>query len=251
MNPVGQAPIEQFDFAKSEDWPKWIRRFERFRSVSGLATKEQPAQIDALIFYMGDEAEDVFASFGLTEDEKKLYDTVVKKFKEHFVIKHNVVYESFLCFERRQKEGESIEEFVTSLYRLSEHCEFGELRDRLIRDRIVCGIRDKVLSERLQLISDLTLDKAVTMTKQTERVKKQNPILHGEQEAKKVEVDWIQTRQDKKKEFWRQKTEKGSAGRQQSGKQSAGNSKTSSGDNQCGRCGNGSHGAKDCPAAKY
>ena len=34
------------------------------------------------------------------------------------------------------------------------------MKDELIRDRLVVGIRDLALSERLQLEPDLTLDKA-------------------------------------------------------------------------------------------
>ena len=43
---------------------------------------------------------------------------------------------------------------------LAESCEFGALKDKLIRDRIVIGIRDKVLSKRMQVDPNLTLDKA-------------------------------------------------------------------------------------------
>ena len=40
--------------------------------------------------------------------------------------------------------------FITDLFNLAEHCNFGVLREELIRDRIVVGIRDKALSEKLQ-----------------------------------------------------------------------------------------------------
>ena len=36
---------------------------------------------------MGDVADDILSSFSLGEDEKKNYDTVVKRFKRHFVKK--------------------------------------------------------------------------------------------------------------------------------------------------------------------
>ena len=36
---------------------------------------------------------------------------------------------------RIQKEGESADSFITSLYGLAEHCGFGTLHDELIRDR--------------------------------------------------------------------------------------------------------------------
>ncbi|XP_023222419.1 uncharacterized protein LOC111623921 [Centruroides sculpturatus] len=43
----------------------------------------------------------------------------------------------------------------------------------MIRDRIVCGIRDKKVSERLQLETELTLEKAINTARQAKTVKKQ------------------------------------------------------------------------------
>ena len=57
-----------------------------------------------------------------------------------------------------QREGETAEEYVTALYELIETCEYGDLRDELLRDRLVVGIRDTALSERLQLNADLTFE---------------------------------------------------------------------------------------------
>ena len=47
----------------------------------------------------------------------------------------------------------------------------------MIRDRIVVGIRDLALSERLQLDTDLTLDKAKTMVCQRVAVHQQQELL--------------------------------------------------------------------------
>ena len=44
---------------------------------------------------------------------------------------------------------EPVEQFITSLYNLAADCNFGELKDKLIRDRIAVRIRDASLSERL------------------------------------------------------------------------------------------------------
>ena len=63
-----------------------------------------------------------------------------------------------------------IEQFITSLYSLAELCEFGALKDELIRDRIVVGIRDKALSEWMQVDPNLTLDKAKWEVRQREAV---------------------------------------------------------------------------------
>ena len=35
------SPPEAFDFSNPENWPKWIRRFDRFRQASGLSSKDE------------------------------------------------------------------------------------------------------------------------------------------------------------------------------------------------------------------
>ena len=49
---------------------------------------------------------------------------------------------------------------------LAETCEFSELKSDIIRDRLVIGIQDGQLSKRLQLESDLTLQKAEKLVQQ-------------------------------------------------------------------------------------
>ena len=92
---------------------------------------------------------------------------------------------------RRQEEGESVDSFITSLYRLAEHCNYRDLHNEMIRDRIVVGLRDAALSERLQTDSELTLDKAITMARQTEAVKEQQPVVRGEVENSHARVEAV------------------------------------------------------------
>ena len=67
---------ESFSFTNPELWPKWIRRFERYRLASGLSNKSAEVQVNALIYHMGDLADDILTSFGLSDDDKKKYDVV-------------------------------------------------------------------------------------------------------------------------------------------------------------------------------
>lgn len=48
-----------------------------------------------------------------------------------------------------------------------------------IRDRILVGIKNRKLSEQLQLDSDLTLSKAIQRVRQSETVKKQQTLPHS------------------------------------------------------------------------
>lgn len=130
------TPPETFDFSHPAEWPKWIRRFERFRIATALDNKS-----DALLYAMGD-ADDVLAVLPLCDADKKKYATVKEAFDKHYVGKHNVIFERAQFNSRRQQDGEGTESFITAVHKLAENCAFGALKDELIRDRIVVGIKD-------------------------------------------------------------------------------------------------------------
>ena len=69
---------------------------------------------------------------------------------------------------------------ITSLYNLAADCNFRELKGQLICDRIVVGIRDALLSERLQMDPELMLEKAKTVVQQREAVCEQQVTLKGD-----------------------------------------------------------------------
>ncbi|KAL5017541.1 hypothetical protein ScPMuIL_007130 [Solemya velum] len=184
-------PPENFTFSKPEEWPKWFKRFERFLIASELNSKEEIIQINTLIYAMGNDAEDIFHSFALTGDDAKTFKTVVDRFQAHFVTRRNTLFERAKFNHRRQQDGESADSFITALYTLVEHCEYGQLKDEMIRDRIVVGIRDSKMSEKLQLDPNLTLEKAVAQVRQREAVQKQQSHF-AKKCTSKVLVDEIQ-----------------------------------------------------------
>ena len=65
------TPPEQFDFEKPADLEKWFVRFDRFKPASGLSEKSQEQQVNALVYCMGKEADDVLKSFGLSDKQQK------------------------------------------------------------------------------------------------------------------------------------------------------------------------------------
>ena len=173
-------PPDNFDFSKPDTWLKWKKRFEQFRVASGLKDESDPRQVGTLLYCMGEEAESILCSTDITADDKEKYDLVIVKFDAFFQVRKNVIFERAKFNRRVQLEGESAEQFITSLYALVETCEYGTLKDEMIRDRIVVGIRHNALSERLQGEAGLTLDKAKTMVRQKEAITEQNQQLRGD-----------------------------------------------------------------------
>ncbi|UYV79257.1 K02A2.6-like, partial [Cordylochernes scorpioides] len=180
-------PPETFDFSTPNEWPKWRKRFERYLVDSGMKKKEEADKIDLLMYLMGDRADDIFRTFRFEkEEEATKIDSVLKAFDSHFCVRKNIIYERAKFNSRIQEDREPVDEFITSLYKLADSCEFESLHEQLIRDRIVVGVRDKALSERMQLDSELTLEKAVKMVRQQEAVRQQQVDLQRPSTSQKV-----------------------------------------------------------------
>ena len=142
---------------------------------------------------MADEANDMLQSFNLTEVNRKKCGPVKAKFEGRFLIKRNVIFERAKFNMNVQKEGEPVDNFITDLYSLTEHCNFGTLHDELIRDRIVVGIGDKALSENSkQLEAELTLEGAINQVRQKEAVRKRQIVLRAEGDSpSQTDVDYV------------------------------------------------------------
>ena len=74
---------------------------------------------------------------------------------------------------RKQLQGEPIEQFVTDLKLKAQTCQFDNLRDSMIRDRLVLGVSSQRVRERLLREDDLDLDKAVKICQAAESTEKQ------------------------------------------------------------------------------
>jgi hypothetical protein len=125
---------------------------------------------------MGDQADNVLLALG--PNTFSTYATIVKAFDDHFIVCHNTIYEQAKFNTRSQLEHESIEDFVIQLYTLVEHCSYATLRDKMIHDCLVVGLCNHKLSKKLQLDTDLTLEQAITTSKQWEAIKLQQAKLH-------------------------------------------------------------------------
>ena len=82
-------------------------------------------------------------------------------FKIYCNPRKNITFERHKFNIRNQEENKSIDQYVTVLRTLAATCEFQTLHDGLIRDRIVCGIRNQTIKERLLPESELTPQKTL------------------------------------------------------------------------------------------
>ncbi|XP_075534618.1 uncharacterized protein LOC142568632 [Dermacentor variabilis] len=126
-----------------------LTRNDSFREVAVSAPEErlrpkprngkpEKSQVDALVYLMGPQAEDIFKTFKLEPGDQK-FEVVLQEYEADFVPRWNIIYERVKFNTLTQQDGESVEDFVTALHALASTCDYGELREDLIRDRLVVG----------------------------------------------------------------------------------------------------------------
>ena len=137
----------------AENWRRWRQRFELYGKCIDLESKTKQTQVAILLHTLGPDCLDIYNTFTYREavtladgidpvpgEDRDDINIVMTKFEQHFSPLKNVTYERFMFFNRAQKQGEAIDQYVVDLKKMAAKCEFGELKDSLIRDRIVCGI---------------------------------------------------------------------------------------------------------------
>ena len=245
-------PPEPFNFRNPDDWPRWRNRFQQFRDASGLSTETASKQVSTFLYCLGEEAESVLASTGITPDDRKDYSKVLEKVDGFFKVRKNIIYERARFNRRNQQSGETAEQYIMALYDLAQHCDYGEMKDEMIRDRLVVGIRDSSLSEKLQLDPALTLETAKKAIRQREAVHEQQKVLKGnDRTIGDCNLDAMQHRQQHTHRNRGQQRDHMRDSHSHADQRRVLN--TRSGTNmrsgeKCGRCGGNRHPRAKCPA---
>ena len=171
-----QIPLpEKLESKRPEEWQRWIERFECYRIAATLNKNDEAVQVSTLVYAMGGNSMDILKSFEIPEKEIE-YRDVVDRFNTHFVGRTNVIFERARFNRRTQKETETVIDFIEDLNKLADSCKFGALKDELIRDRIVVGIHNASLSEKLMNDEKLTLQQAIKKVKASELIKQHQEV---------------------------------------------------------------------------
>lgn len=189
------------------NWKKFKNNFELYCMATGCSEKPQSVQAAVLLHCIGEEALDIYQSFELSDDEKTNSKVLLEKFGEYFLPKQNISVESHKFNTRVQSQGESFDAFLTDLRRLAANCDFGAMKDRLITDRIVSGIYERRIKDRLLREDKLDIKKAIDLCRAAEQADEH--IRQLTDKTKTLEVDEVkksyknkQERSgDKRKEF--------------------------------------------------
>ncbi|XP_074040871.1 uncharacterized protein [Leptinotarsa decemlineata] len=151
-----KPPLLKLKGNAGTEWPKWKSCFEIYLSAAGLDGATDKRKINILLNLIGEDAIEVKQTF---EYENKEDET---NFDVILVQQHN---------------GEPFESLLLKLKMRVATCEFGSLRDSLIRDRIVSGIFDKKTQKALLKTNDISLSEAIDFCVTQELSEEQARVL--------------------------------------------------------------------------
>lgn len=153
----------------SSNWASFRADFEDYLLATGLLKKDADVQAATLRRLMGSECRHIYKhNLGLTQDQQKDVKAILEALEAYFTPTKNVIFERYVFGNLRQEEGETIDAFVTRLREKAATCEYGPLKEQLIRDRLVLGITDEDARRRLLRGKDLTLAMAVDICRTAE-----------------------------------------------------------------------------------
>lgn len=138
-------PPESLDLSGNvdENWCAFKQRFNLYVTAMGLELKPDTRKVALLLTLAGPQAIEVYNTFvfDAAEDREKM-EVVLAKFDAHCTPKKKETYERYMFRSRMQLQDEPFDSFVTALRLKAQSCNFGTLKDSMVRDQIVFGVED-------------------------------------------------------------------------------------------------------------
>ncbi|KAG5877003.1 hypothetical protein JTB14_020657 [Gonioctena quinquepunctata] len=168
------------------NWRKFKNNFSLYSIATGCKEKAKEVQAAVLLHCLGEEANEVLETLDLTANDRTDPDKIIKQLDVHFLPKSNPSVETHKFNSRNQLYGESFENFLAELKKIARDCEFGTFKDRLIKDRIVSGIRDQKVKDRLLRETNLDLTKTIEICRVAEQTEQYIKVMTDKTENLEV-----------------------------------------------------------------
>ena len=165
-----------------EDWVVYTERLQNYFVANDVTSDDKKRAI--LLSVCGASTYRLIRNLvSPNQPSSKSYADLVQLVKEHFHPKPSAIVMRFQFNSCFQREGEKLPQFVARLRQLTEYCEFGTTLDEMLRDRLVCGLRDERVQKRLLSEVTLTFDKALKLAQASETAELNTRVLRQVPEA--------------------------------------------------------------------
>lgn len=160
-----------------EEWQLFEQQFDWYAAATSLAAQPENIQIAVFMSTLGSEAVKEYNSLKLSPAESQKLDSIKSALRSRFAPTRNFRFERYLFNKITQSSEEKFDSFLTRVMSRAKKCNFGDLLDDLIVDRIIFGIKDDQLRTKLLDIDPLSLFKTTTLCRSAESCKEQSQVV--------------------------------------------------------------------------
>lgn len=158
-------------------WKSWLQHYEWFERATGMYMKDEEMQISTFMTAIGTDWFELYNNF--KPNETNNLKRIKQKFSEHFLPKTNTAFETLVFNNIKQDANESFDDFLIRAQTQIKKCEFGNLEDRLLRDKIIIGVYSDKLRENLISESENNLEKVVSLCRASEVTSRQMATMQS------------------------------------------------------------------------
>ncbi|XP_055523186.1 uncharacterized protein K02A2.6-like [Wyeomyia smithii] len=158
VHPPGFLNIDSDRLAN--DFRDFKQSWENFVLAAKIGEKSDAVKVALLKNFLGTGAVKILNTL-LAPENQNTPAAVLTALEGYCLPQSNETYERFLFNTATQNPNEDINQFVSKVRSLAATCNYGDLKDSLIRDRIVVGVRSDDTRKALLKTANLTLAMAI------------------------------------------------------------------------------------------
>lgn len=162
MEAYARAPDPLTEDNITSNWQTWKEDFIIFMKVTGYIDKPNEVRANLLKNRIGKVGIEAIQniSFNNIRDKDDM-DILIEKLDEYFNSPKKEAVERYHFFTRSKKQNESIEQYINILREKAKTCNFKDMTDSIIRDKIILDTHDKILRKKFFEEDNLDLSKLV------------------------------------------------------------------------------------------
>ena len=167
--------LNKFD-GNAEDWEIFTEQLLHYLTANGITDEAKKRAI--LLSACGTSTyklvRTLVAPDAVTD---KTFEEIAELAQHHYQPKPSLIMRRFRFNTCVRDPGEKVTTFIARLRDLASHCDYGGATAELVRDRLVCGIRDDALQRSLLSVAKLTFDKACELALLHESAEENSKVL--------------------------------------------------------------------------
>lgn len=169
---------------KTDNWDNYVDRLKYCFEASGI--KDDSVRRANFYTICGAPVfETLLALITPKKSSDVTFDEIISVLTKHYSPKPNEISVSYKFYKRDQTKDETAAEYIAQLRKISTECNFPNL-ERMLRDRLVCGMSDRKLQYELLKRDNLGYKDVVDAMLSAESAGKDARMMHGAPPAEYV-----------------------------------------------------------------